>query len=61
VILAGYADLDWNYQHPSEIMAEIASLTPLFAGVTYEIAGGSGYSATAVRRTLQKSEDEDEL
>jgi formate dehydrogenase major subunit len=27
---------DWNYQHPSEIMAEIASLTPLFAGVTYE-------------------------
>ena len=27
---------DWNYQHPSEIMAEIASLTPLYAGVTYE-------------------------
>jgi formate dehydrogenase major subunit len=26
----------WNYQHPSEVMAEIASLTPLFAGVTYE-------------------------
>ena len=26
----------WNYQHPSEIMAEIASLTPMFAGVTYE-------------------------
>jgi formate dehydrogenase major subunit len=26
----------WNYRHPSEIMAEIASLTPLFAGVTYE-------------------------
>ena len=27
---------DWNYQHPSEIYREIASLTPLFAGVTYE-------------------------
>jgi len=27
---------DWKYRHPSEIMAEIASLTPLFAGVTYE-------------------------
>ena len=26
----------WNYQHPSEIYDEIASLTPLFAGVTYE-------------------------
>jgi len=27
---------DWQYQHPSEIYREIASLTPLFAGVTYE-------------------------
>src|ERR1700756_750047 len=27
---------NWKYQHPSEIMEEIASLTPLFAGVTYE-------------------------
>jgi formate dehydrogenase major subunit len=26
----------WKYQHPSEIMDEIASLTPLLAGVTYE-------------------------
>src|SRR4029077_463218 len=26
----------WHYQHPSEIYREIASLTPLFAGVTYE-------------------------
>jgi formate dehydrogenase major subunit len=26
----------WKYQHPSEIYCEIASLTPLFAGVTYE-------------------------
>jgi formate dehydrogenase major subunit len=27
---------NWTYQHPSEIYHEIASLTPLFAGVTYE-------------------------
>ncbi len=26
----------WNYQHPSEIYREIASLTPMFAGVSYE-------------------------
>jgi formate dehydrogenase major subunit len=26
----------WNYQHPSEIYSEIARLTPMFAGVTYE-------------------------
>jgi formate dehydrogenase major subunit len=27
---------NWDYHHPSEIYREIASLTPLFAGVTYE-------------------------
>ncbi len=26
----------WSYAHPSEIMAEVVALTPLFAGVTYE-------------------------
>ncbi|MFL0362123.1 formate dehydrogenase subunit alpha [Pseudobacillus sp. 179-B 2D1 NHS] len=26
----------WEYNHPSEIMAEAASLMPLYAGVTYE-------------------------
>src|SRR5579872_2008347 len=26
----------WNYQHPSEVMDEIASLTPMFAGVNYQ-------------------------
>lgn len=26
----------WDYQHPSEIMHEMASCTPLFAGVSYE-------------------------
>jgi formate dehydrogenase major subunit len=27
---------NWNYTHPSEIMDEIARLTPLFAGVSYK-------------------------
>src|ERR1022692_3540689 len=27
---------NWHYQHPSEIMKEIAALTPTFAGVSYE-------------------------
>ena len=26
----------WNYKHPSEVMDEVARLTPLFAGVNYE-------------------------
>ncbi len=26
----------WDYTHPSEVMAECAGLTPIFAGVTYE-------------------------
>src|SRR5699024_12015070 len=26
----------WNYSHPGEIMDEAASLTPLFAGVSYD-------------------------
>ena len=27
---------NWDYRHPSDVMTEIASLTPMFAGVTYE-------------------------
>jgi formate dehydrogenase major subunit len=34
--LANALGLPMNYSHPSEIMAEIASLTPQFAGVSYE-------------------------
>jgi formate dehydrogenase major subunit len=34
--VANHLGMNWNYQHPSEIYDEIASLTPLFAGVTYE-------------------------
>ncbi|HEX4170181.1 MAG TPA: formate dehydrogenase subunit alpha [Bryobacteraceae bacterium] len=34
--IANRLGANWTYQHPSEIMREIASLTPLFAGVSYE-------------------------
>ncbi|MFS0553745.1 formate dehydrogenase subunit alpha [Brevibacillus sp. 179-C9.3 HS] len=34
--LANKMGANWNYTHPSEIMAEAASLSPMFAGVSYE-------------------------
>ncbi len=34
--VANRMEANWTYTHPSEIMAEAASLTPLFAGVSYE-------------------------
>ena len=34
--LARAIGLDWNYTHPREIMAEVARLTPSFAGVSFE-------------------------
>jgi formate dehydrogenase major subunit len=34
--LAQAMGLDWDYRHPAEIMAEIARLTPSFAGVSYD-------------------------
>src|SRR5881397_134481 len=34
--LANRLGASWNFKHPSEIYVEIASLTPLFTGVTYE-------------------------
>jgi formate dehydrogenase major subunit len=34
--VANHLGAKWNYRHPSEIYREIAALTPLFAGVTYE-------------------------
>ena len=46
----------WNYKHPSKIYEEIAPLTPLMAGVTYErlegykiaaVAGGRGWHRSA--------------
>jgi formate dehydrogenase major subunit len=33
--LARAMGLNWNYEHPSEIMDEIAALTPTFTGVSY--------------------------
>jgi formate dehydrogenase major subunit len=36
VALSNALGYPMNYSHPSEIMAEIASLTPTFTGVTYE-------------------------
>src|SRR5580698_3318924 len=34
--IANRLNANWNYEHPSEIMAEMASLAPLIAGVSYE-------------------------
>src|SRR5207244_406341 len=34
--IANRLDAEWNYQHPSEVMDEIASLSPIFAGVNYQ-------------------------
>ncbi|WP_298609113.1 formate dehydrogenase subunit alpha [uncultured Thiothrix sp.] len=36
VMLANALGVPMNYSHPSEIMAEIAALTPSFTGVSYE-------------------------
>lgn len=35
-LIANRLGANWKYTHPSDIMDEIASVTPLFAGVTYE-------------------------
>ncbi|HEY0307480.1 MAG TPA: formate dehydrogenase subunit alpha [Acidobacteriaceae bacterium] len=35
-LIANRLGAKWKYGHPSEIMDEVASLTPLFAGVNYE-------------------------
>jgi formate dehydrogenase major subunit len=35
-LLANAIGCEWNYGHPAEILAEIARLTPTFAGVTWE-------------------------
>jgi formate dehydrogenase major subunit len=34
--LANAMGLDWNYTHPSQIMDEVARLTPTFVGVSFE-------------------------
>ncbi len=35
-LIANRMGAHWHYAHPSEIMTEIAELSPFFAGVTYE-------------------------
>jgi len=35
-LIAKELGLDWNYQHPSEIMDEIARLTPTFTGISFD-------------------------
>ena len=34
--LATHLGVQWGYTHPAEIMDEVASLTPMFAGVSYD-------------------------
>jgi formate dehydrogenase major subunit len=41
-LIANRLGAGWNYTHPSEIMDEIAELTPIFAGVNYERLEGYG-------------------
>ncbi len=36
VAIAKAMGIEWSYSHPSEIMDEIARLTPTFAGVSYD-------------------------
>ena len=40
--LAQAMGLDWSYAHPSEIMDEIARLTPTFAGVSFDRLDAEG-------------------
>jgi formate dehydrogenase major subunit len=39
-LIANRMGAGWNYKHPSEIMDEIAELTPIFAGVNYQRLAG---------------------
>jgi formate dehydrogenase major subunit len=41
-LVANAMGLNWTYTHPSEIMDEIAALTPTFAGVSYDRLDAEG-------------------
>ncbi|WP_242123597.1 formate dehydrogenase subunit alpha [Sphingobium sp. Sx8-8] len=41
-LVAQAMGLDWSYSHPSQIMDEIAALTPTFAGVHYDRLDAEG-------------------
>ncbi len=34
--LANFMGADWSYEHPSEIMDEIAPVTPIYGGISYD-------------------------
>jgi formate dehydrogenase major subunit len=38
--VANHLGASWGYEHPAEIMDEVASLTPLFAGVSFDRLDG---------------------
>jgi formate dehydrogenase major subunit len=38
--IANRMGANWNYRHPSEIMSELASVSPLYAGVSYDSLEG---------------------
>ncbi|MFI3133182.1 molybdopterin-dependent oxidoreductase, partial [Staphylococcus warneri] len=39
-LIANRLGFNWNYKHPSEIMDEIARVTPLYEGVSYDLLEG---------------------
>ena len=41
-LVANAMDLGWAYAHPSQIMDEVAALTPTFAGVSYDRLDAEG-------------------
>ena len=41
-LLARAMGLDWTYAHPSQIMDEVAAMTPSFAGVSYAVLEEKG-------------------
>ncbi|MCJ2180550.1 formate dehydrogenase subunit alpha [Novosphingobium album (ex Hu et al. 2023)] len=41
-LVANAMGLDWTYTHPSQVMDEIARLTPTFAGVNYDVLDERG-------------------
>ncbi|MCT2398087.1 formate dehydrogenase subunit alpha [Novosphingobium mangrovi (ex Huang et al. 2023)] len=41
-LVANAMGLGWTYTHPSQVMNEIARLTPTFAGVTYDVLDQRG-------------------
>jgi formate dehydrogenase major subunit len=49
-LIAQAVGLDWSYTHPSQVMDEIARLTPTFTGVKLRQARRAGLRAVALQR-----------